>query len=184
MTSRTVRILAAVGIAYASACTSNPARSAVAVPLEIPEPPPRVAIDPVPAPVAEVSQPEKPSPAAPVPAVRTAPPPSTAPAATTTPPAPAPPPVAEPARPTPAPELQPAGPPGRTPTAAQVQEALRRTKQKLDSIDRRRLNAGKRADYDSARRFLVQAEAAVRANNLLLADSSAEKAETLADGLK
>ena len=59
-----------------------------------------------------------------------------------------------------------------------------RTKQKLDSIDRRRLNAGKRADYDSARRFLSQANAAVEANNLLLAESSVDKAETLADGLR
>jgi hypothetical protein len=65
-----------------------------------------------------------------------------------------------------------------------VREVLTRTKQKLDSIDRRRLNAGRRADYDSARRFLAQAEAAVKVNNLMLADSSAEKAETLADGLK
>ena len=66
--------------------------------------------------------------------------------------------------------------------AAQVRERLVRTKQKLDSIDRRRLNAGKRADYDSARRFLSQANAAVEANNLLLAESSVDKAETLADG--
>ena len=82
------------------------------------------------------------------------------------------------------PDLLPAGPPGRTPTAGQVRDALNRTKQKLDAIDRRRLNSGKRADYDSARRFLAQAEAAVKVNNLMLADSSAGKAETLADGLK
>ena len=59
-----------------------------------------------------------------------------------------------------------------------------RTKQKLDLIQRHQLNAGKRADYDSARRFLSQAETAVKENNLLLAESSVEKAETLADGLK
>jgi hypothetical protein len=47
-----------------------------------------------------------------------------------------------------------------------------------------RLNADRRADYDSARRFLAQAEAAVKENNLLLAQSSAEKAATLADGLR
>ena len=91
---------------------------------------------------------------------------------------------AEPLRPTPAPELRPAGPAAQTTTAAQVSEVLRRTKQKLDAIDRRRLNAGKQADFDSARRFLEQAEGAVKANNLLLAQSSAEKAETLADGLR
>ena len=37
---------------------------------------------------------------------------------------------------------------------------------------------------DSAQRFLTQAHEAVTANNLLLAESSAEKAETLADGLR
>jgi hypothetical protein len=65
-----------------------------------------------------------------------------------------------------------------------VREALVRAKQKLDALNRRQLNAGQRADYDSARRFLAQAEGAVKANNLLLAQSSVEKAETLADGLK
>ena len=84
----------------------------------------------------------------------------------------------------PPPELRPAGPAGRTPTAAQVRDRIGRTKQKLDQIDRGRLNAGKRADYDSARRFLSQAQAAVNDNNLLLAESSVEKAETLADGLR
>jgi len=80
--------------------------------------------------------------------------------------------------------LRPAGSAGKTLTAAQVRERLVRTKQKLDAIDRRQLNAGKRADFDSARRFLAQANSAVDANNLLLAESSVDKAETRADGLK
>jgi hypothetical protein len=62
--------------------------------------------------------------------------------------------------------------------------SLDRTRHKLDAIDRRRLNSGKRADYDSARRFLAQADTAVKANNLLLAQSSVEKAEALANGLR
>ena len=37
---------------------------------------------------------------------------------------------------------------------------------------------------DSARRFLAQADTAVKANNLLLAQSSVEKAEALANGLR
>jgi hypothetical protein len=90
----------------------------------------------------------------------------------------------EPPRTTPAPELRPAGGAGRTPTAAQVRDRIGRTKQKLDQIGRTKLNTGKRTDYDSARRFLTQAEEAVNDNNLLLAESSVEKAETLADGLK
>jgi hypothetical protein len=65
-----------------------------------------------------------------------------------------------------------------------VRDRLIRTRAKLNAIDQRRLTAGRRTDYDSAKRFLAQAEAAVNENNLLLAESSVEKAETLADGLK
>lgn len=167
-------------------CASNPARSAAKVPLEIPEPPPRVAMDPVPAVIVETPpEPEKP---APTPASRPAAAPpaaSTAGAAPQVPQIPVTPaPEPEPERPSPPPELRPAGPAGRTPTAAQVRDRVARTKQKLDLIDRSRLNAGRRTDYDSARRFLSQAEAAVNDNNLLLAESSVEKAETLANGLR
>ena len=175
------------GLLVAS-CASNPARSSVTVPLEIPEPPPRVAMDPVQAVIVGTPvTPERPV-AAPVSRPAGTPPPVSTAAAT---PAATPPPAQtpavvppEPPRTTPPPELRAAGTEGRTPTAAQVRDRLVRAKQKLDSIDRRRLNAGKRTDYDSARRFLSQAEAAVKDNNLLLADSSVEKAETLADGLK
>ena len=179
-----VRVIVVAGVAClgAGACASNPARAAATVPLDTPEPPPRVAMQPVPAPEPP-PEPEPPPPAAPppAPAVRTSPPRSPQPAAPTPPPAPAPA-ATEPARP--APELRPGGAAALTPTAAQVRESLRRTQQKLNAIDRRRLNAGKRADYDSARRFMAQAEGAVKANNLLLAQSSVEKAETLADGLR
>ena len=171
--------------AFGAGCASNPAGSSVVVPLEIPAPPPRVAIDPLPV----VEPPAEPVPV-PVPASRPtanlpAPnPPRTA--AAPAPPAP-PPPVAQipetPRVPPPA-DLLPAGPAGRTPTAGQVRETVTRTKQKLDLIDRGRLNTGKRADFDSARQFLAQAEVAMNANNLMLAESSAEKAETLANGLR
>jgi hypothetical protein len=176
-----------VAAVFVAACASNPGRSSVAVPLEIPEPPPRVEIAPVPA--VEAMPPERPVPAVLPPAKVSLPPATSAGASagpSSTAPAAAAPvaPLPEPARPAPGPELQPAGSAGRTPTAAQVRDSLGRTKQKLDLLDRRRLNAGRRADYDSARRFLAQAEAAVAANNLLLAQSSAEKAETLANGLK
>jgi hypothetical protein len=184
---KTKRAIAFATALLAGACVSSPARSSVTVPLEIPEPPPRVAMDPVPAVVAEETPavPEQPTV---TPAEKTTAP-RTPPAASNT--APAAPPAAqlpvtvpEPPRTTPPPELRPAGAAGRTPTAAQVRDRMARTKQKLDLIDRSRLNAGKRADYDSALRFLSQAEGAVKDNNLLLAESSVEKAETLADGLR
>ena len=187
MRLRVLEMLAIAGVACATACASNPARSAATVPLEIPEPPPRAAIDPLPA--VDVPQTERPPTVlAPAPTVRANPPPAVTAGTASASPVPVLPQPAiaspEPPRTAPPAELRPGGPPGRTPSAAQVREALVRTKKKLDSIDRRRLNAGQRADFDSARRFLGQAESAVKANNLLLADSSVEKAETLADGLK
>jgi hypothetical protein len=171
----------------AGACASSPARSSTKFPLEIPEPPPRVAMDPVPAVIAEApSVPERPPT---TPASQTTKPTPPPPASVAAAPAPAAPPPAvaavEPPKTTPPPpELRPAGPPGSTPTAAQVRDRVSRAKQKLSLIDRRQLSAGKKTDYDSARRFLSQAEAAVNANNLLLAESSVEKVETLADGLR
>ena len=177
------RALLVLIAAFVGACSSNPARTAMQVPLVIPEPPPRVEMTPVPA--EEPLPPELPS-SGPVPIAGTAPPPPRVPANTTAAPAaPAAPMVTVPEPPpTPAPELRPAGAAVRGPTAAQVRESLVRTKQKLDALDRRQLTSGRRADYDSARRFLAQAESAVAANNLLLAQSSAEKAETLANGLR
>jgi len=168
-----------------SACASNPARSAAAIPLEIPDPPPREAIEPFAAVITATPAnplPDRPAPAS---AFSPAPPaPARAEAATPTPAQPAAATPTEPPRTTPPPELRAGGGAGRTPTAAQVRDRLVRTRQKLNTIRPGTLNAGKRTDYDSARRFLAQAEAAVKENNLLLAESSVEKAETLADGLK
>jgi len=181
----TISIAAA---ALVCGCATNPTRSAGVVALEIPEPPPKPDILPVPAPEAP---PERPPAAAPVerpasvPAARPSTPAQTNAGSQSVPQAPAgPAPAPEAAAPAPAPELLPAGTAARSLTGAQVRESLDRTRQKLDAIDRRRLNAGKRADYDSARRFLAQADTAVKANNLLLAQSSVEKAEALANGLR
>jgi hypothetical protein len=178
-------VAAMIAGALACGCASNPARASAAVPLDVPEPPPRQPIPPVPVTAAP------PDATAAPPSVRTNPPPQAAPPvpAAVAAPAPAP---AQPAAaaPTPLPpasppaDLQSAGTSGRTLTRSQVLELLNRTKGKLGMIDRRKLSAGKSADYDSAQRFLAQAEGAVKANNLLLAQSSAEKAETLADGLR
>lgn len=187
MTNTLLRI-SCIAAALTCGCASNPTRSSVVVPLQIPEPPPKPPILPVPAPEAP---PERP--AAPVPAVRPAPAqPSGGPSAAGSAPAPVPPatssaavgPPESVAVAAPAPELRPAGSAASALTGTQLRESLDRTKRKLDAIDRRRLNAGKRADYDSARRFLSQADSAAKANNLMLAQSSVEKAEALADGLR
>jgi hypothetical protein len=182
-----------VGISFLSAvlaygCATNPGRSAAAVPLEIPEPPPKPAILPVPAPEAPPERPAAPVPAEPPSAAptRPAPTPSSQPA-TAAAPVPLPPtgPVVvapDPGGSAPAAELRPAG--AAALSSTQVRDSLERTKRKLDGIDRRKLNVGKRADYESARSFLAQAETAVKANNLMLAQSSVEKADALANGLR
>ena len=184
-TATQVAIIAGLLIA---SCASNPARSSMTVPLEVPEPPPRVPPDPIPAVIAgtpvspdhPVSAPVSRPLATPPPVASTAAAPPAAPPPAQTPTV-APP---EPPRTGPPPELRAAGTAGRPLTAAQVRDRIVRTRQKLDAIDRGRLNAGQRADHDSARRFLSQAEGAVKENNLLLAESSVDKAETLADGLR
>jgi hypothetical protein len=185
MRKSTIHLAIAAAI-FAGGCASSPTRSSAAVPLEIPEPPPKAAMPPVPAP-----EPLPERPVATPPVVRPATPPApqpVAPAPTASSPTPQTPagPVAVPESvpASPAAELKPAGSAAKALTPTQLTEILDRTKQKLDAIDRRRLNAGKRADYDSARRFLSQANTAAKANNLLLAQSSVEKAEALADGLR
>lgn len=192
MTKRLIGI-SFVAAALAYGCATNPGRSAAAVPLEIPEPPPKPAILPVPAPDAPPARPAAPVPAERPPAAapaRPTPAPPSQPATTSATPAAAPatngPAVAtpEPSAASPAAELRPAGSAARALSPTQVRESLDRTNQKLDAIDRRKLNAGKRADYDSARRFLAQADTAVKGNNLMLALSSVEKAEALANGLR
>ena len=50
----------------------------------------------------------------------------------------------------------------------------------LNRIDYRALNADARTQYDTARRFVSQAEEALRAKNLMFADNLADKAAVLA----
>jgi hypothetical protein len=182
-----VLLCLALGL-WSASCAS----SSAAVPLAVPEPPGHATIRPVE--VAEKPQPEPAvPPAADSPGGRSGRPATNSPAArppaasqqVTTPPATPPPVAAPPATPTPATELRPAGPSGaHTVSAQQVRDTIARTAQKLNALDRRALSSGKRDDYDAARRFLSQADTAVKANDLLLAQSSAEKAEALATGLR
>jgi len=180
----------AAGLNFAACVSSTGPVSAV--PLLIPDPPAHSTIAP-----ADDAQKTDPEPA-PAPAVdnsgghadqpvrASSPPPRpSAPAAQT--PAPAPVAPSAPATPPPvaATELRPATAAGaQTLSAKQVREIMTRTQRKLNAVDRGKLNSGKRDDYDAARRFLSQADRAVNANDLLLAQSSAEKAEALANGLR
>jgi hypothetical protein len=172
-------LLGALVACSGTGCASAPSRTPAAVPLEIPDPPPRASIEPLPLP----------GPPQPAPPDRPASRPTTAePAARANRPATSPPPLegnpaALPEPPAPPAELS-AGAEAGAPSASRVREILTRTQQKLDAIDRGKLSAGKQTDYDTARRFAAQAEVAIKANNLLLARYSAEKAEALANGLR
>jgi hypothetical protein len=143
-------------------------------PLEMPVPPPRILVPleveaeaPQPPPVPEAPPPApvettpRPAPASPVeqPKSVEAPPPKPAPSGTT---------------------LQ------TTPTAAEgaVERAIRATMARanadLNRIDYRALDANARTQYDTARRFVQQADDAIRLRNLPFAKNLADKAAVLA----
>jgi hypothetical protein len=174
--------------ASAAACASLGAGSAPVRPaLEAPEPPPRT-VAPIPEP-----DPEAPGTASPTPVIVTAPPPTTRssrPPAAKHPPEkdPTPPPPVVPPVETPPRAADPAG--AALQTTANVTETERRVRalvakavKDLDQLDARKLSAGAKAQYDSARRFVSQAEEALKAMNLVFAEQLADKAAALAAGL-
>jgi hypothetical protein len=61
-----------------------------------------------------------------------------------------------------------------------VRATLTRAQTDLNRVDAARLNADARVQYETAKSFIRQAEAAVRAKNLLFAKSVADKAAVLA----
>jgi hypothetical protein len=90
------------------------------------------------------------------------------------------------AAPAPAPAAAPTPPPAlqttANPTEAEqrTRAALENAKRDLGRIDLRRLNTDARTQYDIARRFVQQAEDALRARNPVFAEQLADKAATLA----
>lgn len=93
---------------------------------------------------------------------------------------------------TPPPDVKPAEPatPLRTPQTAndqqaerRIREALGRAAKALSQVNVGNLGRDARQQYDSARRFVDQAEGALEAGNYMFASYLAEKAEALARGL-
>jgi hypothetical protein len=147
-------------------------------PLDVPPPPPRIVVPlEAEAPPAEpVPPPEEPQPAPAPPPTRPRPaPPVETPKTVEEPPRPAPPAAA-----VAAPTLQ------TTPAAeeGEVERAIRATMTRasadLNRINYRALNANARTQYDTAKRFIQQAEDAIRMKNLPFAKSLADKAAVLA----
>lgn len=150
-------------------------RAEIAVPLlDPPPPPPRVVAvyepepDPVPlAPTVEPATPVRPQPRPSRPEQR----PETATATE---------PVESVARPQP-PSLTLTPKPGtETQTVAAIRDLLGRATRDLSRVNAASLNNDGRAQYDTARRFIQQAEDALRARNVVFAGKLADKAATMA----
>ena len=163
--------------ASVGACAKARARTEPVMPvLAPPPPPPRIietyhdepvpTVEPSPVDAALITPPSRP-PARP-PAVRTEPP-KPEPART------------EPGRPTSAPPaltLKPA--PGvAAKTEASIRELLGRARRDLQQVNYAALGADGRAQYDTARRFMDQAEEALKGGNLAFAGKLADKAATM-----
>jgi outer membrane biosynthesis protein TonB len=183
-----VLVVLIVAGALAAGCAKKAQAKVVPDPpaLEVPMPPPRnvEATEPEepPAPVPTPEEPPAPAvPARPRPAPTNAQRPDSsrpeAPRAET--------PQPEPSRP--ADESRaPSNPLQTTPAVrqAQVERSIRDTLTKastnLNTVDYRALNADARTQYDQAKRFISQAQDALREKNLVFAANLAEKANTLA----
>jgi hypothetical protein len=61
-----------------------------------------------------------------------------------------------------------------------IRASLAKANEELSHIDYRVLNADARTQYDTAKRFVIQADDAIRTKNLVFAKSIAEKAATIA----
>jgi outer membrane biosynthesis protein TonB len=154
--------------------------------LEVPPPPDRN-VEP-----AEVEAPPPPEPPTPAPEAPRAQPPRPRP----TPPreprpteTPKPEPAPEPPKPAEEPPRTPASTLQTTPATAEgelergVRATLTHASNELNRIDYRVLNADAKIQYDTAKRFVRQAEDAVKTKNLVFAKNLADKAATIADQL-
>jgi hypothetical protein len=172
----------------ASGCLRARARTtpSVAVPLDVPLPPPRLVEaaeePPQPEPLTLPAEPTRstlprPPRTPPVPAQQTE---------SAKPPVPPPPPEEQPKEPKPAAETT-----LRTTPTQQEGELERRTRgllleatSNLNRTDYARLNPDAKGQYDSAKGFVRQAEDALRTKNLIFASYLADKAATLAAQLR
>jgi outer membrane biosynthesis protein TonB len=178
--------LVAGGSMAGAACVTTQAKAPVERPaLDVPPVPPRV-IDPAPTPPPPVPEPVADLPAPPA-AARPRPQPQREPARSDPKPET---PAVEPPQATP-PAQQSAVPPLRTggsadaaQAARQIREIKDRAQKLLDTTDYRALTSEQRAQYDNAKRFIAEAEDALKAANFEFARGVAEKAERLARELQ
>jgi hypothetical protein len=177
----------AVLCVLASGCVRTQAKVTPDAPLDMPEPPPRdvesAESEPPPL-VPLVQEPARNTPARPRPAPQREP-------SRTEPSRPEParpePPAVEPSRPA----EEPPRPPGAiilqtTPPTAEgdversIRASITRANGDLNRVDYRALNNDARTQYDTAKRFIRQADEALRAKNLVFAKTVSDKAAALA----
>lgn len=151
-------------------------RTEVELPLlDPPPPPPRVVTiyqdEPEPLPLAPVVEPATPA----------RPPARPARPETKQEPAPTPEPAADAVRPASAPSLTLTPSPGtEAQTAAAIRDLIAKAGRDLSRVNTASLGADGRAQFDTARRFLQQAEDALKAHNIVFAGKLADKAATMA----
>jgi hypothetical protein len=184
---------AIVLIPLLTACASAQAKGTDAPTLDVPPPPPHVveiAAEPL-EPVGEIPNPNTPAPARPGrPATReTAPKPDAAkpepPKADAPASAPAPPPEnpAPVAPPPPNPQLLTQQPADTSTAAKKVRTTIDGARSTLNGVNYGPLSNERKKAYDDAKRFIDQAETALKEGNIVLAQAVATKAETLAHEL-
>lgn len=184
---RTIRIGLLLGLsaAGASACATTKAETPVERPaLEVPAVPPRV-IEAAPI---SLNSPEPVPELPPAPVTPRPRPPQRDANKTEAKPEPEAPPVEpEPVTPAPAPTV----PPLRTASSTDAAEATRqisdmrnRAQKLLDDTDYQKLSREQQAQYDNAKRFIDEADVALKAKNFEFARGVAEKAERLARELQ
>lgn len=153
-------------------------RSEVEMPLlDPPPPPPRVVVayvDPEPLPIAPPAEPVAPSRPAPRPSR-----PEQRPEPVAS--APEPEPVETLPRPAPPPSLTLTPSPGtEAQTLTAIRDLMNRAARDLSRVNAGALNTDGRAQYETARRFLQQADDALKARNIVFAGRLADKAATMA----
>ena len=166
------RLLPFALLTLAAGCATAGAQAPIAPqPLEVPPVPPRVIVPDI-----EEVQPPAPDPAAArPPQTRTDPPPKPPDTNVTEPPR-----TVDPPKPAETPRV-------RTPQTANDEQAERevraimgRAQAMLQNLDYRGLSNAARQQWDTARRFITQADNALKIRNYIFARNLADKAETLA----
>jgi hypothetical protein len=171
-----------------SGCAKAQAKVAVAdppPPLSVPSPPPRIILPPDPTPPPSVE--EAPAPAVTPRAPRPRPS-APRPDRTTEPPRPAETVAAEVPKPANGQEAAPAAAPGPTigmqpgsgAAEGAVRQLLGRAQEDLGRVDYAALSSALKAQYDTAKRFIVLGEQALKEQNLIYAGTLADKASAIA----